>query len=100
MEYTYLYYGKYSEDNSGTYQMAVAYFFVMFSCFTISLLAIVRFDHCSVSIIVSIVLYRSSALSLKQNFKWNQFNSSQYFDLVFCTWDFSLDSQESVRIKH
>ena len=42
MEHTYLYYGKYSEDNSGSYQMAVAYFFVMFSCFLISLLAIVR----------------------------------------------------------
>ena len=49
MEYTYLYYGKYSEDNSGTYQMAVAYFFVMFSCFTISLLAIVRFDHFAIN---------------------------------------------------
>jgi len=83
MEGSYLYYGAYSDDNTGVYQTAVAYFFVIFSCFVISLLAIVR----------------SSAKSLKQNFKWNQFNSSQYFDIVFCTWDFSLDSQDTVTIK-
>ena len=33
MEYTYLYYGYYSNNNAGRYQMAVAYFFVMFCCF-------------------------------------------------------------------
>jgi len=83
MEGTYLYYGAYSDDNTGVYQTAVAYFFVIFSCFVVSLLSVVR----------------SSAKSLRQNFKWNQFNSSQYFDIVFCTWDFSLDSQETVTIK-
>ena len=43
MEGTYLYYGAYSDDNTGVYQTAVAYFFVIFSCFVVSLLSIVRF---------------------------------------------------------
>ena len=83
MEDTMLYYGGYREDNLGSYQTAIAYFFVIFSCFSLSLLQIVR----------------SSAHAFKRNFKWNQFNSSQYFDLVFCSWDFSIDTKESVNIK-
>ena len=43
---------------------------------------------------------RLSAKSFKQNFKWNEFNTTQYFNLVFCYWDFSVDSEESVKIKH
>ena len=83
MEDTALYYGGYRQDNIGSYQTAVAYFFAIFSCLCLSLLLIVR----------------SSAQSFRRNFKWNQFNSSQYFDLVFCSWDFSLDSRDSVHIK-
>ena len=83
MEDTVLYYGHYREDNTGRYQTAIAYFFVMFSCFVFSLLQIVR----------------SSAHSFSRSFKWNQFNSSQYFDLVFCSWDFSIDKEETINIK-
>lgn len=83
MESTYLYYGKYNDDNAGSYQMAVAYFFVLFCCFSISLIRIVM----------------HSAKYFKQGFKFNQFNSNQYFDLVFCYWDFSLSSKQSVELK-
>ena len=83
MEDTVLYYGHYREDNTGSYQTAIAYFFVIFSCFVFSLLQIVR----------------SSAHSFSRSFKWNQFNSSQYFDLVFCSWDFSIVKEETINIK-
>ena len=83
LEETVLYYGHYREDNTGNYQTAIAYFFVIFSCFVFSLVQIVR----------------SSAHSLSSNFKWNQFNSSQYFDLVFCNWDFSINKEDTVNIK-
>merc|ERR1711990_649773 len=83
MEDTVLYYSHYREDNTGRYQTAIAYFFVIFSCFVFSLLAIVR----------------SSAHSFSRSFKWNQFNSSQYFDLVFCSWDFSIVKEETINIK-
>lgn len=79
MESTYLYYGKYS-DFAGSYQMAVAYFFVIFCCFVLSL--------------VRLVIH--TAKYFKQGFKFNEFNSNQYFDLVFCYWDFSISSDESV----
>ena len=63
--------------------MAVAYFFVIFCCFVISLLGIVM----------------HSAKYFKQGFKFNEYNQNQYFDLVFCYWDFSLKSEESVKMK-
>ena len=83
MEDTVLYYGHYREDNTGHYQTAIAYFFVIFCCFVFSLFQIVR----------------SSAHSFSRSFKWNQFNSSQHFDLVFCSWDFSISTEETINIK-
>ena len=82
MESTYLYYGKYNYDNAGSYQMAVAYFFVIFCCFAISLIRLVM----------------HTAKYFKQGFKFNELNSSQYFDLVFCSWDHSINSEKSVRL--
>ena len=82
MESTYLYYGKYNYDNAGSYQMAVAYFFVIFCCFSISLIRLVM----------------HTAKYFKQGFKFNELNSSQYFDLVFCSWDHSINSEKSVRL--
>ena len=63
--------------------MAVAYFFVIFCCFVISLLGIVM----------------HSAKYFKQGFTFNEYNKTQYFELVFCYWDFSLKSAESVNMK-
>jgi len=83
MESTYLYYGKYHADNAGPYQMAVAYFFVIFCCYAISMIRIVM----------------HSGKYFKQGFKFNELNSHQYFDLVFCYWDFSISSKDSVQIK-
>ena len=83
MEDTMLYYGGYKEVNVGYYQTAYAYFFVMFCCVLFSLFQIVR----------------SSAHSFSSNFKWNQFNSSQYCGLVFCSWDFSITKEDTVNIK-
>ena len=83
MEYTHMYYGFYSNNNAGTYQMAVAYFFVMFCCFSLSFIAIVR----------------HTARYFKQGHEFNEFNSSQYFNLVFCYWDFSITSEKSAKIK-
>jgi hypothetical protein len=83
IEDTTLYYGSYREDNVGYYQSNIAYFFVIFACLVFSMVQIVR----------------SSAHSFKRSFKWNQFNSSQYFDLVFCSWDLSLSTKDSVHIK-
>ena len=82
MESTYLYYGKYNYDNAGSYQMAVAYFFVIFCCFSISLIRLVM----------------HTAKYFKQGFKFNELNSSQYFDLVFCSWDHSINSEKSVKL--
>ena len=82
MESTYLYYGKYNYDNAGIYQMAVAYFFVIFCCFAISLIRLVM----------------HTAKYFKQGFKFNEFNTNQYFDLVFCSWDHSINTEESVRL--
>ena len=82
MESTYLYYGKYNYDNAGSYQMAVAYFFVIFCCFAISLIRLVM----------------HTAKYFKQGFKFNELNSSQYFDLVFCSWDHSITSEKSVKL--
>ena len=84
MEYTYLYYGFYSNNKAwDSYQTAVAYFFVMFCCFSLSLIAIVR----------------HTARYFKQGYEFNEFNSSQYFNLVFCYWDFSINSEKSAKIK-
>merc|ERR1719495_2223825 len=83
MESTYLYYGKYHADNAGPYQMAVAYFFVIFCCYAISMIRIVM----------------HSGKYFKQGFKFNELNSHQYFDLVFCYWDYSIYSKDSVKIK-
>ena len=82
MESTYLYYGKYSKDDR-SYQMAVAYFFVIFCCFAFSL--------------VSLVIH--SAKYIKQGFKFHEQNSNQYFTLVYCSWDFSVNSETSAKIK-
>ena len=82
MESTYLYYGKYSQDDR-SYQMAVAYFFVIFCCFAFSL--------------VSLVIH--SAKYIKQGFKFHEQNSNQYFTLVYCYWDFSVNSETSAKIK-
>ena len=82
MESTYLYYGKYSQDDR-SYQMAVAYFFVIFCCFAFSL--------------VSLVIH--SAKYIKQGFRFHEQNSNQYFTLVYCNWDFSVNSQTSAKIK-
>ena len=82
METTYLYYGKYSEDHH-SYQMALAYFFVIFCCFVFSL--------------VSLVIH--SAKYIKQGFKFHEHNSNQYFSLLYCYWDFSVHSESSAKIK-
>ena len=43
MGYSYFFYGAYTEnDESSSYQMKVAYWFVILVCFLLSLLAIVR----------------------------------------------------------
>ena len=83
MEYNYLFYGYYSNNNAGPYKMAVAYFFVMFCCFSLSFINIVR----------------HSARYFKQGYQFNEFNSSQYFNLVFSYWDFSITSEKSAKIK-
>ena len=82
MESTYLYYGKYSQDDR-SYQMAVAYFFVISCCFAFSL--------------ISLVIH--SAKYIKQGFKFHEQNSNQYFTLVYCYWDFSVNSETSAKIK-
>ena len=43
-----------------------------------------------------LVIVIHTAKYFKQGFKFNEFNSNQYFDLVFCYWDFSISSDESV----
>ncbi|XP_023343389.1 transmembrane channel-like protein 7 [Eurytemora carolleeae] len=81
---SYFYYGKYAPDNkSERFQMDLAYWFIILSCFLLSLISTVW----------------SSANSFEQSFKWNKFNKVQYFDLSFCNWDFCLDTIQAVHVK-
>jgi len=85
-QYSALFYGFYSPFYtiySVSYKMPIAYLSIMFCCFLVSLFLIVR----------------SSSNSFHSSFKWNEHNSTQYFVLVFCSWDFCLDSRESADIK-
>ncbi|CAL4120848.1 unnamed protein product, partial [Meganyctiphanes norvegica] len=85
---TELYYGGYNDttgDNILDYNIAAAYFFVIFSCFIIYLVAILH---------RVIQLYKVNYIDATQEMSGN------FVKLVFCAWDFNISNQKGANIRH
>lgn len=84
---TELYYGGYIADDENVlhYNIAASYFFVIFSCFIIYLVAILH---------RVIQLYKVNYIDTTQEVSGN------FVKLVFCAWDFNITNQKAANIRH